>query len=410
MPKQVVTVHGIDTEGSWQDRIEAVLAPHFECVKIKHGGYRRFGALRLSFGSVWLALPALVLLLWCDAELLFFRRHAMALVAMSLLLAVAVSGLLLANRTRSGALNDFKEQLDSQVTFAGSPHLIAHSFGTFLAGNGVAKFPSLRFDRVVFAGCILPRGFAWTRALKANPKAFNQLRNEVAARDWVPVSADVARFLLLPGFGSAGALGFFDQQGLVHTVDTPNQACGRCASCSDGAKIHNVVFLEYAHSDHFVGVGHAESWLPYLWGIDPWEFGFLMEMCVLAADLEEENDLASLEIVERELRERPWKWAGMPLEEFVWRQVEAATGAAVRDEYFASLVSRTVRVFWHAVRWPNRSSAKRRRMLLLRSDFIRGLLFVPQSIQSWRPKADGAARRHTAVRHPFSARRVARRH
>jgi pimeloyl-ACP methyl ester carboxylesterase len=357
MPRQVVTVHGIDTDGSWQDQIEAVLAPHFESVKIKHDHYRHFGAVRLSLGSVWLVLPAVCLSLWWAAEVLFFRRLPMALTAMFLLSALAVSGLLIARRRRSRALNEFKARLDSRVGFAGSPHLIAHSFGTFLAANSLVKFPSLRFDRVIFAGCVLPRGFAWTRALNANPGAFNQLRNEVAAKDWVPRGADLAR-LFLPGFGSAGSAGFFERPGVVHTVDTPHQSCGRCSAGSDRAKIHNIVHQQYAHSDHFVGVGHAESWLPYLWGIDPWEFGFLMEMCVLAAGLEEENDLVPLEIVERELRERPWKWAGMPLEDFVWRQFKATTGTAIQDEYFASLVSRAIRVFWHAVRTAQQEQRK----------------------------------------------------
>jgi pimeloyl-ACP methyl ester carboxylesterase len=359
MPKHVVTVHGIDTDGSWQDRVEAVLTPHFECVKIRHEDYRRFGAIRLSFGSAWLALFAVGLSLLCVVAQLFFCSRILALCAISLLLAVVAFGVVLAKRKRSSALNEFKEQVDSRVAFAIAPHLIAHSFGTFLAGNSLLKFPSLRFDRVVFAGCVLPRSYAWTRVLAANPNAFNQLRNEVAARDWVPLGADVLRFLLVPGFGSAGALGFSEQPGVVHTVGVPNQTCGQCARLSDGTKIHNVVFAEYAHSDHFVGLGHAESWLPYLWGIDPSEFSLLMEMCVLAVDLEERNDLVSLEIVESELRERPWKWAaGMALEEFVWRQVEAMSGTAVRDRYFASVVSRAVRLFWHAVRLAQQEQRK----------------------------------------------------
>ena len=75
MPKQVVLVHGIDTAGNWQDRVEGVLTPHFDCVKIKYRDYRRFGALRLSFGSIRLVLLAAGLLVWCiDAALNRGRR------------------------------------------------------------------------------------------------------------------------------------------------------------------------------------------------------------------------------------------------------------------------------------------------------------------------------------------------
>jgi hypothetical protein len=164
------------------------------------------------------------------------------------------------------------------------------------------------------------------------------------------MGAELAKFLLLPGFGSSGAFGFSERSGVVHTVRTPNEPCASCASGSADVTIHNIVFPEYTHSDHFVGVGHTESWLPYLWGIDPGEFSDFVDMCVLAADLEDEKDWVHLEIVESELRERPWKWAGMPLEEFVRRLFEKVTGAESRDHYLDSFVNRAVRVLWHAVR------------------------------------------------------------
>jgi hypothetical protein len=143
MPRQVVTVHGIDSDGNWQERVEAVLAPHFECIGIKYTNYRRFGALRLSFGSVGLVCLAIILL-FCFAFQAVSGNVVAALALMAAASLVAAFGFLLARWRRSNTLRQFKEQLDQRVEFAGCPHLIAHSFGTFLAGNAVMKFPSLK--------------------------------------------------------------------------------------------------------------------------------------------------------------------------------------------------------------------------------------------------------------------------
>src|ERR1700690_583033 len=46
---KIVTVHGINTKGEWQDKVEGVLKPHFECVHIRYPHYRHLGASQLIF-------------------------------------------------------------------------------------------------------------------------------------------------------------------------------------------------------------------------------------------------------------------------------------------------------------------------------------------------------------------------
>ena len=45
--RQVLLVHGINSNGDWQDAVEHVLDPHFEVVKIRYWQYRWLGAFKL---------------------------------------------------------------------------------------------------------------------------------------------------------------------------------------------------------------------------------------------------------------------------------------------------------------------------------------------------------------------------
>lgn len=344
----MVTVHGINTEGDWQQRVEQVFYPHFECIAIKYPELRQFGALRLAFGSVLLFL-LLALLLASGVVVFFFWKFELSLLLLMSFVITSVLAFLWAKRTRSRVLREFKAQLDAQIPMGVPAHLIAHSYGTFLTGHALKKFPSLRVDRIVLVGCVLPRRFGWQKVLTSNPRAFKQLRNEIAGRDWIPRLAEFGRFLLLPGFGSAGIFGFSESNGSIHTVQDPNGTCAFCSGPDESAIVHNVVFPEYEHSDHFVGVGHAEAyWLPYLWNIDPCEFRDFLQWCSLAATLEAENDWPKLAIVESELRQRKWAWAGMTLEQCVEQQLRLMIDG-FDDEEVADLVSRSVRLVWQAI-------------------------------------------------------------
>lgn len=46
----VITVHGINSDGEWQDLVEPILEPHCHCEPIRYRAYRCFGALRQFVG------------------------------------------------------------------------------------------------------------------------------------------------------------------------------------------------------------------------------------------------------------------------------------------------------------------------------------------------------------------------
>jgi len=362
MGKRVITIHGIDTIGKWQDEVQTVLTPHFDCLSVKYSLFRRFGATKLLFESAWFLCIAIEGSFLAVLGLLSKDTLPLLLGLASLILAL-VAAVMLAHRTRARVRDQFKSFLDSRAVSSEPPHLIAHSYGTFLAANVMRKFPSMRFDRIVLAGCVLPRRFVWRRILHQNSRAFRHVRNEIAAKDWVPRLANFAKFLLLRGFGSAGSLGFVGHMDLIHNVDTPNHRCKCCVSAyGSTAKIHNVMHREYHHSDQFLGNSHARSfWLPYLWGIDPTELWDFVDMCSLAVSLEHDEDKRNVEIVERELRERYWAWAGMTLEEFVALHVlrKLEDDRYYRGRDLRRIVTRSVRLLWHAVRSADQEQYKR---------------------------------------------------
>jgi hypothetical protein len=139
MPKRVVTIHGIDTVGSWQEEVERVLTPHFECVHIKYPDYQHFEAVRLVFGSVWLLFLAVTALALCVAGLVL-GNEAVVIAALGCLLLAAILTFLVARRKRSLVLNRFKAELETRAPLGDPPHLVAHS-GTFLAANVLLRFP-----------------------------------------------------------------------------------------------------------------------------------------------------------------------------------------------------------------------------------------------------------------------------
>lgn len=60
MTERVITVHGLWTEGRWQEEIAPVLYPHFEPGSVKYRSYRFLGPLDLVF-EPWVLLPGLAL-------------------------------------------------------------------------------------------------------------------------------------------------------------------------------------------------------------------------------------------------------------------------------------------------------------------------------------------------------------
>jgi hypothetical protein len=283
MSKKVITIHGINTRGQWQESIKAVLEPHFECISIKYDEYRWFGETKIL-------LDPFVFMAGLAASV-YLGRGAVSLsvcILASFLIAVFVSYL-----RRLRTMQRIKRDLDGHLATGKSLHVIAHSLGTYFIGRIIEQFPDVRLDYLILAGCVLKRATPWSEYLRNNPRVVRRVRNEMAVQDLVAKLA-VVFYGLFPGLGYAGVAGFKE---LSHDVDT-HSGCG--IECT--ALVHNVRLPKSGHSDVFVGRGHAQRfWLPFLWGLDPSDYEDFMEMCLLADELDRLED-ARLGAVEDELR------------------------------------------------------------------------------------------------------------
>jgi len=315
--RTLITIHGISTEGAWQDDVEKdVFLPHFRCVNIKYWHFRRLGVLKLILEPLVAAIGGLAILIsWYLGQITpWITAVALGLVGLGAMLAAPVRRIL--------ALRQVKRQFSPHSTYGHRPHIIAHSLGTYFVAQVLRKFSDPRAGRVVLTGCVLSRYWDWATLRHRNPHAFETVRNEVAGLDAVP---RLARLLerLVPGFGLAGAVGFDGPPTLIHTV-LSNDSCPDCAREPESTVlVHNVVSPRHGHSDTFVGEGHAANfWLPWLWGIQPGEYQRFTQLCDEAFDRQENGNEIGLRDTETRLRDTRWEWAGMPLKDYVQRHAQ----------------------------------------------------------------------------------------
>lgn len=326
--KTVCLIHGIESDGAWRDRVREVLEPHFRCVPLDHDHFARFGWVKIF-------APGL----------------------------------------RKRSVQHVFSQYSDKVA-AGSPHLIAHSFGTWISSRLMTKAYMVRFDRVIFAGSPLPVTFNWAKILKKNPGAFSDMRNEIGDRDLVISLAGkvgrVAKFV-----GEAGAKGFQESEHLVHKLGLES-ACDRCRTLREQglsqARIHNVTW-SYSHSEWFVANGHAVNlWLPYLWGIEPAEYIEFVERCLRLKERENDKKWGAMVKLESAFRTAVWSWTdGLPLAEFVQQEAEAyclLKGRAAKLADLDDVTDRAVRLVWvvvaQAVEERRKAEGPRRENILLR--------------------------------------------
>lgn len=340
--RTVVTVHGVNTKGQWQEDLQPLFTPHFHYVIIKYPSYRWFGVFKLVL-EPWVLFPLGAALLWMMYRGLIAGWFHLTIWFLAVLILAHLSSYV----RRWLTLAFVKRRVTRHMLFGRRPHVIAHSLGTYLMSRTLKKFSDVRAHNLILAGSVISRSWDWTGLLARNQFAFRRIRNEVAMKDWV---ARLAYFLegLIPGFGMAGFAGFYEVPDVIHTVASSNSSCGKCPATP--AVIHNVKSLEAGHSDAFIGPGYAASfWLPYLWDIDPPEYQRFMEMCVLAYDLQEMGDNVGIRPVERELRDTPWSWIApqSSLAKYVEEQVLAhpslTTGVTITD-----VVSLGIAGMWRA--------------------------------------------------------------
>ena len=156
----VITVHGIRTFGSWQDRLKRLLEAQKPDVLVFDYKYGYFSSIAFLVPPLrWLAT-------------LHFRRELQRVA-----------------QRHSGA------QID----------IVAHSFGTHLVGWGLHGIPLEQrpaIRTIILAGSVLRPDFPWGSLLDEG--TLGQLMNECGTKDWILVVNQVAVLFT----GMAGRLGF----------------------------------------------------------------------------------------------------------------------------------------------------------------------------------------------------------
>ena len=354
--KTVITIHGVNSTGGWQDRVDRVLSPHFLCLHRRYPDFPApLGAIRACIG-----LRGTALAFFLTALVLWWLLNSAVWACLFAVFSAVMFGIPCAAYRRREVVKRFETWLGDATSGRPIPHLIAHSFGTYIVGNAIRRQPTVRLDTVILTGAVLPRTFPWIRVLDDAPRRLGHVRNEVGVQDWVSNVAGLLSWVT--GMGRSGARGFQDSSH-VHTIAG---AWKRCADCSKESPVlvHNVTLDHFAHKDMFLSVGHVEElWLPLLWGIHPAEFDDFRRICETAADFEDKSDFGRLAIVEAELRERHWSWTALSdgtgasfedlLEGFVWELLErvleknhVSLTSSRKEKIIGSIVGRAFRLIW----------------------------------------------------------------
>jgi hypothetical protein len=302
----VLTVHGVNSDGGWQTEVRQALEPHFECREVmKYDEYRNLGLLALILEPR--ILLALLVVTYALAFLGTLKGPALfAVPGASLLLAIY-----LARLQRGKILKRFEDELLKIVGPPGyvGPHVIAHCFGTYLAGWALRFSESLRFDNMILAGSVLPSQYDWAQLAQEDRRAFGRLRNEIGRWDWFTWLI-IPSFLFCPDLGWSGTRGFRVRQGSKNVVD-------------------NVPVREVTRNDRFIQATRVRRlWRPFLWGIDPGEYQKFTDLCSVAARMARANPSdPQVKLLDEELGSTHWKFLERTLYKEISEQVPWATAA-----------------------------------------------------------------------------------
>jgi pimeloyl-ACP methyl ester carboxylesterase len=373
MKPLVVSVHGINSKGAWQEGVESVLGPFFRCVSVKYPYYRPLGAFKLILEPwiFWLTAGLYVVARITSRWLLIPQAYYNELIWVVVVFGAAHVA---ARIRRSLALRRFRTTVETAAVPGDRGHLIAHSFGTFLAGRALEKYSHLEFDSMIFVGCVLARDFDWDQVLRKNPRAFNRIRNEVALRDRVVKLAYRCR-RLVKGLGDAGVSGFTGPG--IHRMESPWDNCSCCAT--EESRIHNVLYSQLGHSELLEGQGHAERfWLPFLWNMHPLGYDEFLGLCAGAELARAQKSMVLLDVVQRELRDYEADWTSGRLEEFVEREVrERCTRLSVDAAWIGDRVDDAIPFVWDSV---NKARDLLRKQRVPSDDRRLSVLYPPTAI------------------------------
>lgn len=297
-PRPVLMVHGVASNGDWQDEIEATLRPFFGPVQVRYSQYRgRLGAL-LVVCEPWIIVVALIVTIVL-MEMNIATWDSVAIGSVILLVAVLPVGV---KWRRHLALKRYMriagEHLDR------TPHVIAHSFGTYLTARLLESVRGSELCRIVLCGCVLPREFNWQTYVDAC--RVKGVRNDYTCNDWVGIAARLAG-QLHSNLGNAGTHGFHHTLQYVHKVRSPDEHCVLCQQPRTESSIHDVDCSGLGHSDGLLIASHCKMWwLPYLWGFDPAEHRALVRLC--RDWVESAGDDEKMAEIEAKLDATRWNW------------------------------------------------------------------------------------------------------
>ncbi len=311
----MISIHGIGSKHNWQDDCDGVLSPHFRYEKFEYKDFRH-----KAVAIAWLALvPCAALMAAVAAWWIWQRPSALAATewrGLGAAAAVLVAGCwFLSWRRRRALTNSFVEFVDKVAGDGPRPHIIAHSFGTYLLGL-MMTVHRVKVGKIILTGCVLSRRFPWQRVAGL----FETVRNEVAGQDGVPLLAMALRpFVKYMGssgllrFRCQGALDLNDPRDHWKACTFPSCPCGRYSPVQK-VRVINARYEELTHDDFHAGCHHSRTfWLPFLWDISPRAYEDFRELCLECNRLEQEENWDELERQAERLGGGCWEWTPGPL-------------------------------------------------------------------------------------------------
>ena len=157
----IISLHGFDTPGTWQKRIQACIDESKSGLEHRPSDYGHVGVRGLLSPA---ARAAKVQWFLEEYQTLVYRAH----------------------------LHD------------SAPSIIAHSYGSYIVARAMEIYPQIRFRRIVFCGSIVRRDYDWSARIKSGQ--VERVLNEYSRKD---IWSRVAEWVIADG-GSAGAKGFVD--------------------------------------------------------------------------------------------------------------------------------------------------------------------------------------------------------
>lgn len=195
-PPLAISIHGIRTHGEWQKVFAAVVSGSPS--KVDSFDYGRYGLVRFL-------IPA-------------SNRH-------------------MADKFYDWYGNLIRSCPEVDLDkFDKRPSIVAHSLGSWIVGTAMLKFKDMRFDKIIFAGSILPRDFDWGLLFARDQVA--SVRNECGHKD--PWPGWASRFVAKTGTGGAEGFEWFT------------------------SAVENVHCEWFSHSDALMRPHIEHQWIPFL--------------------------------------------------------------------------------------------------------------------------------------------------